>query len=521
MTAAAMAAALPEPDPDPLLAAILAGHGAPPISPQPDRDAGDFCVNAGLFDALRADPALAAAARPFLSRVMRSQDAARAGGRVAYSIPRRVVSTSVHTRQQIGRQVPRRRLDPGVRARQRDRYKRAAADSLDAYGRLHLRRDPRHPEYRPRWLDHKHGCRRVRCWRCSDIIVPHARQGRGRYQGRPSRGYAGTISIPAWLTDRAAALRSCREAIGLLDRACGSVLVIPQSCRVRTCPDCESARQTRAVAAYSAAVAALDPERVRFLTVTIASPRRNELAAGIDRLGASLVRLQRRALWRGGRCRDRASCGMPADPRRPGWKLPHEPVTAAMTSLEVTYNAEEKTWHPHAHLLIEGAYLPQDELARAWEAITGDSRIVWIESVRRHADRRWSGDVTAALRELLKYAAKPTPAFLDPDDGGVLAELLVALRGRHLTSTAGRLRDFELDEPEPELDLVLITGDDPDADPYRAPRICPIHGGEADWAVHGYLSRRDCRSIPARAGPLRAVLSWRRDPDQERPPLGS
>src|SRR5439155_2851326 len=131
--------------------------------------------------------------------------------------------------------------------------------------------------------------------------------------------------------------------------------------------------------------------------------------------------LKRRARWTGGRCRDRGRCRMPADPGRPGWKLPHPAVTADMTSLEVTYNPERKTWHPHAHLLVESDYIDGDELREAWLAITGDSFVTWIESVRRHADQRWAGDVDAALRELLKYAAKPTPAFLAADrDPGVL-----------------------------------------------------------------------------------------------------
>lgn len=517
-------------DPDPLLAAILAGRGAPPLHVA-DSNLGDFCVNAGLFDALRADPGLAAELRPLLSRVMRSQDAARAGGRVAYSIPRRVVSTSLETREQTHR-LPRRKLDPGVRARQRDRYKRAAADSLHTYGRLHLVRDPRHPEYRPRWLDHRHTCHSARCFGCAGIPIPaHSRHLRRR--GRPvDHLVARTLSIPEWLLDRAAALRGCRDAIGLLDRACGGVMVIPQSCCVRTCPDCEAARQAKAVAAYAGAFEALDPERVRFLTLTLVNAARGELAAGLDRLSSALARLQRRALWRGGRCRPGPcqscgarrkdhgdadhdylpACAMPPDPDRPGWQLPHAPVTAAMCSLEVTYNAERKTWHPHAHLLIEGDYLPQDELARAWAALTGDSRIVWIESVRQRAADRWGGDVKAALRELLKYAAKPTPAFLAADDGGVLAELLVALRGRHLTATSGALRGVVVEDDSADLDLVLVLPDNPDQEPYRAPRVCPLHGGVADWAVHGYLARRECRAVPTRAGPLRAVLAWQPAP---------
>lgn len=77
-------------DPDPLLAAIVVGHRAPPVVLAPD-PFGDFCINASLFESLTANPVAAAPERQYLSRVLRSQDAARAGGRLAYSIPRRVM----------------------------------------------------------------------------------------------------------------------------------------------------------------------------------------------------------------------------------------------------------------------------------------------------------------------------------------------------------------------------------------------------------------------------------------------
>jgi len=78
------------PDPDPLLAAIVVGHHAPPVVLAPD-PFGDFCVHASLFERLTANPVASAPERQYLSRVLRSQDAARAGGRLAYSIPRRVM----------------------------------------------------------------------------------------------------------------------------------------------------------------------------------------------------------------------------------------------------------------------------------------------------------------------------------------------------------------------------------------------------------------------------------------------
>jgi hypothetical protein len=340
-----------------------------------------------------------------------------------------------------------------------------------------------------------------------------------------------TMSVPEWLADRAAALRTCREAIALTEASCGGTMIIPQSCRVRTCPDCEAARQVKVVDRYAEAVEQLHPDRTRFLTLTVRNVHRGELAGAIAQLMANVERLKRRALWKGGRCRDRSSCRdprpwhrrrcrdescpswhagtcrQPLDPERRGWHLPHGAVTASMTSIEVTYNPDARTWHPHAHLILEGPYIEQAELADTWQQLTGDSRIVWIESVRKHATERWAGDVKGALRELLKYAAKPTPAYLSEQDPAPIAELLVALRGRHLTTTAGKLHGLEDPEPDEAEPLVLVYPPDGSGEPYRAPAVCPLCGQPASWSVAGAVARHLASRTPARAGPRRAVLT--------------
>jgi hypothetical protein len=424
-------------------------------------------------------------------------------------------SPSLDTRQQVRRQVPgkrRRTLSEGVKARQRDRYKRAMADALDAFAQLHRPRRtiPRRDEVvlTPRWLRHRYDCADpATCNGCLTIAVPAPpRWRRGARDRRRDYLQPHTLSPVDWLADRALALRGCREVVALRDTACGATMVIPQSCRVRTCPDCESARQVRVVDRYAAAVEALAPERTRFLTLTVRNRPRGELVDGLAHLMDSVERLKRRAIWKGGRCRDRARCRQPADPDRRGWKLPHDPVDASMTTIEVTYNRKAGSWHPHAHLILEGPHVDQGELAEAWQAITGDSRVVWIESVRRYAADPAPGagfepgDVRGALRELLKYAAKPSPAYLVEQDPAPVAELLLALRGRHLTSTAGKLYGLDLesdDEEPPELVLVWPT-DNEQAQPYRAPAICPLHGGPASWEVAGFASRQEARRQLAR-----------------------
>ena len=550
---------LPEqlPELDPIDAWIAANPWTPPASmadPEAERAAwlrgdaiGSYCVNRGAFELLHAvegsrllrdverNPALARRWRLRLTKTLDAWTLARreweAGRRSSPAFAILDLDRPAGGRPRAARR-PRR--SPEQRARQRHRYKGAMADTLEAFGRTHLVRDPRAGLYRPRWVDHVASCTNGYCGGCARVQLPPAPRWRRRDAGRRRRDW---LTIPEWILDRATAARGCQDVIALQDVRCGGVVVVPQSCRVRTCPDCEAARQARVVDRYRAAIEELDPDRARFLTLPKRTPPRGELAAGLVDLADAVEKLRRRAIWRGGRCRDRGrcalsgnwrhrkscagescpswqpgSCRQPWDPSKPGWRIPHEPVTASMTTTEVTYNMKARTWHPHAHLLIEAPYIDQAELADTWQQLTGDSRVVWIESVHRHAATEWAGDVPAALRELLKYAAKPHRAYLDAEDPAVVAELLVALRGRHLTATGGRLygrTDLEQDPAERDLVLVWPTHEGAER-PYHAPRICPHCVDVGDWRVmDGHRRRADCTPAPDPSRPGRSILTWR------------
>jgi hypothetical protein len=532
----------------PELAPVASRHGAP----------GAFSVNRAAFELLAAledaelqlrqlargdhpdpgyNPALATLYRRQLDRAQLSRDAAltRADARdrahriatPAFTLPAWPPPTSLDTREHR-RKHKRPRLSEGVKARQRDRYKRAMAEALDAFAHEHRprRRVDRNRRARPRWLDHLAACREPgSCRGCRRIIAHAAPRWHRTRQGRPRADYLEpVVMLPTdWLKDRAAALRSCREAIALRDAACGGTMILPQSCDVRTCPDCEQARQARVVDRYQAAVAAIPADRARFLTLTVRNVPRGELERGYNHLRDSMEKLRRRAIWRGGRCRDRARCRMPLDPSRPrgGWKLPHPPIAAALLTIEITDNPATRSWHPHAHAILDSAYLDQAELRDTWAAITGDSFVVDIRAVASYATANHAGDTRAALAELLKYAAKPSPSYLSSRDPAPIAELLVTLRGRRMTSATGYLHELDdgtlepatwpdgrLVRPGPTCSLlVLVASDNPDAEPYRAPRRCPLHGGLADWQLAGYVARQLARKVPARAGPRPRVLA--------------
>lgn len=71
-------------------------------------------------------------------------------------------------------------------------------------------------------------------------------------------------------------------------------------------------------------------------------------------------------------------------------------VKGVILVLEVTYNRESRTWHPHLNLLIEGEYFPFELLNKIWIKVTdGDGRGSHIQAA----------DTNSAF-ELVKYTLK-------------------------------------------------------------------------------------------------------------------
>ncbi len=173
------------------------------------------------------------------------------------------------------------------------------------------------------------------------------------------------------------------------------------ACHDRFCLPCAN---ERAHAIALNIVDACDSRQTRFLTLTLKSGVES-LAELLDKLYACFQALRRRAFWK-------------------------KRVTGGVCFLEVTWSEQRQRWHPHFHLLIEGKYLPHEQLKRHWFELTGNSTIVDIRLVR---------DTSHAIRYVTKYASKPfnntyvnRPARLD--------EAIIALKGRKLVLTFGTWR---------------------------------------------------------------------------------
>ena len=128
------------------------------------------------------------------------------------------------------------------------------------------------------------------------------------------------------------------------------------------------------------------------------------------------------------------------------WKRKHrqrgsvlDGVAGAVWSYEVKRGNGSGLWHPHLHMIALAEFQPdQVELAREWQAITGDSFIVDVRPIS-------SDDPASGFIEVFKYAVK----FGDQPHADTL-HAFQTLRGKRLLASSGCFRGVV--EPEGLLD---------------------------------------------------------------------
>lgn len=128
-------------------------------------------------------------------------------------------------------------------------------------------------------------------------------------------------------------------------------------------------------------------------------------------------------------------------------------VRGSIAVLEVTYNRDSQTWHPHLNVLMEGEYFPFEQLNLLWQHVTaGNGRTSYI----RAADE-------STVYELIKYTLKVAERAQEEtgvsslrliiDRPAAIDELLSALYGARLIRTYGTfygLNVTDQDEPQEE-----------------------------------------------------------------------
>jgi hypothetical protein len=193
------------------------------------------------------------------------------------------------------------------------------------------------------------------------------------------------------------------------DHDTGRLIASMDRCKSRLCPRCGQIRSAKLADQLRNLVKHIDD--ARFITLTLAHTD-DTLAEQVADLQASFANLRRRAAWR-------------------------KHVRGGLATVEIRYNRREQKWHPHLHLIVDGSYWPQADLAALWEKVTGASRIV---------DIRKPPSQTVIVRYLCSYASKtqvPTdlPAWRLP-------EWAQAVHGLRMMSTFGTLHAIKAAEPE-------------------------------------------------------------------------
>lgn len=211
--------------------------------------------------------------------------------------------------------------------------------------------------------------------------------------------------------DRADRVLHCGEHIGITTIDGIAKIVKADFCRERLCAVCAWRRQAKFTAQTFPILSILEQRGYEFIfvTLTIANMKYDKLEAAVDSLlcGYALLRHRRKI--------------------KRSW-------VGIIRSVEMTYNADSNTFHPHLHLLVavpheyfinRDLYITQGELADMWADCIGAcyTPVCHIEKVK--------GDTTAAAVETIKYALKPT------DAKQAFSAFFYILRGRRLISFCG------------------------------------------------------------------------------------
>lgn len=187
-------------------------------------------------------------------------------------------------------------------------------------------------------------------------------------------------------------------------------------CSQRICPHCAH-RRSKILAARTQELLS-GKDRLRY--AVLAERNSTSLQAGVDSLWKAWTRLRRSVCWK-------------------------RKVKGCIVALEVTYNVDKKTWHPHLNVLMEGEYFPFEELNKAWiKATEGNGRTSRIQAAERGVEH-----------ELLKYTLKVATRDKETNElvllfeqPAALDEFLSSIYGFRLLRSYGTLHGLKVEDEE-------------------------------------------------------------------------
>ena len=237
--------------------------------------------------------------------------------------------------------------------------------------------------------------------------------------------------IVKWLNaehkdDTALRVSHCASSIGITDIDGVARVVRADFCRERICAVCAWRRQSRFVAQTTPVIQYMTEHGYKFLfaTLTIKSVTYNSLECSIDLLMRAFAALRHR-------------------------KEIKQSWSGIIRSLELTINSENKTFHPHIHMLIavkdnyfDSCYITQQRLSEIWKECLNVDYVPVV-------DIRTVDDNGAATVEVLKYSLKPT------DDTLAYSAFYYIMRNRRLISFTGIFKKLRSDFKYSDFERVL------------------------------------------------------------------
>lgn len=247
--------------------------------------------------------------------------------------------------------------------------------------------------------------------------------------------------------DTAKKLRDCATYVKITEcPTCGAHITGANFCRQRTCMICAWRRQARFRVDMLRILDRLDkPDTAyRLITLTVRNCAYTDLGESLNDMLRGFSKLTQRAAWR--KC-----------------------VDGFVRGVEVTYNNEQRTWHPHIHIIA----LPKQYIS------IRKIRQLWIDIM--HLDYNPQIDIRPitdkmAVAETLKYALKynfTKDGLIDPQ---VLKIMMSALRNRRLISFGGIFKSVKAALKIEDIDKQDLTDSDYDNHPCK---YCNSHVQDA------------------------------------------
>lgn len=166
-----------------------------------------------------------------------------------------------------------------------------------------------------------------------------APEGSRRREDQDERRQAGELGVD-WYDGVVVPPCADGEIRNLCCEGCGFVKVLPITCKRRTCATCQHTRYKEMLAKYGEVTKGA--QHPKLLTLTL--KRGHDPGGMVDRVLAGFKKLRRRDVF--------------------------DKQTAGAYFLEGKPPDDASGWNVHLHVLVDGPYMPQGRLRRAWTEIT-------------------------------------------------------------------------------------------------------------------------------------------------------